>query len=74
MQHRFTKNQCAAGRALLDWTQAELAKKSGASRRAISDFERGCAQPRGVTMDALEAAFRFAGIVFLPSGGVDIKK
>jgi len=74
MQHRFTKNQCAAGRALLDWTQAELAEKSGASRRAISDFERGCAQPRGVTMDALEAAFRFAGIVFLPSGGVDIKK
>ncbi len=74
MQHRFTKNQCVAARALLEWTQGELAEKSGASRRAISDFERGSAQPRGVTMDALEAAFLYAGIVFLPSGGVDIKK
>lgn len=74
MNARFTKNQCVAGRALLDWTQAELAEKSGASRRAISDFERGAAQPRGVTMDAIEAAFLYAGIAFLPSGGVDIKK
>lgn len=71
---RFNKNQCAAARALLEWTQVDLSERSGASRRAISDFERGAAKPRGVTMDAMEAAFIYAGIVFLETGGVDFKK
>ena len=71
---RFNKNQCAAARQLLEWTQDDLSARSGASRRAISDFKRGAAQPRGVTMDAMEAAFLYEGIVFLESGGVDFEK
>jgi transcriptional regulator with XRE-family HTH domain len=70
---RFNKNQCAAARQLLEWTQDDLSTHSGASRRAISDFERGAAQPRGVTMDAIEAAFASKGIQFLEGGGVDLK-
>ena len=35
----ITARQCAAARMLLDWTQTDLAEASGASKRAISDFE-----------------------------------
>lgn len=67
----MNKNQCAAARQLLEWTQSDLSAHCGASRRAISDFERGGAQPRRATLDAIEAAFTRAGIRFLECGGVD---
>ncbi len=69
----MNKNQCAAARQLLEWTQSDLSAHCGASRRAISDFERGVAQPRRVTLDAIEAAFSRAGIRFLDCGGVVFK-
>lgn len=33
--------QCRAGRALLDWTQDDLAEAAGHSRSTIKDFENG---------------------------------
>lgn len=68
-----TARQCAAARMLLDWTQTDLAEASGASKRAISDFEAGKSSPRRVTLDAIEAAFIVAGLRLLESGGVDVE-
>ncbi|TWH76021.1 helix-turn-helix protein [Azomonas agilis] len=67
----ITARQCAAARMLLNWTQTDLAEASGASKRAISDFETGKSAPRRVTLDAIEAAFIVAGLRILESGGVD---
>ena len=39
-------SQIRAARALLDWTQGDLAKRSGLSLRALNSIERGLAVPR----------------------------
>jgi transcriptional regulator with XRE-family HTH domain len=41
----FLPEQCRAARALLDWTQIELAHRSGVSRSTDRDFEGGMYQP-----------------------------
>ena len=41
----ITASQIRAARALLDWTQDDLAKKSGLSLRALNSIERGLAVP-----------------------------
>jgi transcriptional regulator with XRE-family HTH domain len=68
----ITERQCAAARALLGWKQSDLSDASGASTRAISDFESGKTMPRRVTLDAIEAAFIMNGLVIMESGGVAV--
>lgn len=48
----MTPPQCRAGRALLDWTQPDLAKASGLGLSTVVDFER---ERRRVSDDAVEA-------------------
>jgi transcriptional regulator with XRE-family HTH domain len=67
----MTPRQCVAARALLKWSQDDLAEASRASKRAISDFEREISSPRRVTLDAIEAAFILSGLKLLDTGGVD---
>lgn len=64
----ITPAQIRAARALLGWTQTDLAEASGVSHIAIKKIERGISDPRVSTMAKLEAAFTKAGIVFLASG------
>ena len=61
--------QCRAARGLLDWTQPDLAKRSGISKKAIIAFERGATtRLHRRTSEALIAAFEEAGIVFINRG------
>lgn len=70
--------QCRAARALLDWTQIELAYRSGVSRSTVRDFEGGrhvlSPASEGQVVTALEAA----GVILLPLGsmgpGVRLKR
>ena len=64
--------QCRAARALLNWSQSDLAERSGAAQRTIADFERGLTRPYRRTLDAMIAAFEAAGIEFI-RGGVRLK-
>jgi transcriptional regulator with XRE-family HTH domain len=57
--------QCRAARALLDWQQRDLAKKSGVSKQAILQFERGRRASWPRTLDDLREAFEDAGVEFL---------
>ena len=70
----MTKNQCRAARALLEWTQKELAARSLVSLRSIKDFETGATQPRHSTLQSLKLTFAEQGIKFLNQSGVDLNR
>ena len=57
--------QCRAARALLGWTQEELAERTGVQQRTIARFETDAAVPRTSTTTPLVDAFSSAGIAFL---------
>ena len=63
-----TPAQIRAARALLDWTQADLAAKADISLTALNVIERDKSDPRTSTMNAIERALTSAGIVFLDDG------
>jgi len=57
--------QCRAARALLGWTQEELAERSGVQQRTIARLETDAAVPRTSTTTPLMGPFSSAGIAFL---------
>jgi transcriptional regulator with XRE-family HTH domain len=56
--------QCRAARALLDWTQKDLADASKVGTKTIADYERGASTPFERTVRDLREAFEAAGIEF----------
>lgn len=64
----ITPAQIRAARALLGWTQAELAAAAGLGVVAIKSFERGRSDPRSSTVAKMEHALDAAGVIFLDSG------
>jgi transcriptional regulator with XRE-family HTH domain len=61
--------QCRAARALLDWHQRELTRRSKVSQKTIADFERGRTTPWVRTLDDLREAFEEAGLRFIDAEG-----
>lgn len=70
-QAPLTAKQVRAGRALLAWSQQDLAKKAGVAASTVADFERGQRTPVPNNADAMRAALEQAGIHF-PKGGAVI--
>jgi transcriptional regulator with XRE-family HTH domain len=66
----ITVDQIRAARALLNWTQGDLAKRCGLSLRALNSIERGLAVPRIDNLQAIEKTFHAADIEFLEFDGV----
>lgn len=60
--------QCRAGRALLAWSQEDLAEKAETTQRTVADFERGARQPYSATLSQLRTAMEMAGVRFLSQG------
>jgi transcriptional regulator with XRE-family HTH domain len=56
--------QCRAARALLSWTQAELAERSGVARKTIADFELAQRTLHFRTRRDITEALETAGIEF----------
>ncbi len=67
----ITAQQIRAGRALLNWSQRDLAKKSGVSLNAINNFEREIVAPRQDTLVKLRKTLEQAGLEFIGDTGVD---
>lgn len=62
--------QCRAARALLDWTQATLARKAGVGWSTIKDFENDRHVLIRSNMRVVQRALENAGIVLLaPEAG-----
>lgn len=64
----MTPKQVRAGRALLAWSQHDLAKKAGVAASTVADFERGQRTPVPNNAEAIRTALEQAGINF-PAGG-----
>ena len=69
--------QCRAARALLGWTQAELAARAEVSPGTVRGFECGRHDPHRATAAALRRALEEAGVAFLDpdeGGGAGVRK
>src|SRR5580698_1762630 len=66
----ISTGQIRAARALLDWTQGDLAKRSGLSLRALNSIERGLAVPRIDTLRFIQETLEKENIEFGESDGV----
>ncbi|WP_366928985.1 helix-turn-helix transcriptional regulator [Mesorhizobium sp.] len=66
----MTPTQCRAARALVSWTQQQLADAAKVGVATLQNFETGVSTPRNATLEVLERALRDAGVVFLDKGEV----
>jgi DNA-binding XRE family transcriptional regulator len=61
----ITARQIRAARALLSWSQQQLADKAIVSLNAVARLEKGLVDPRVSTVVAIEKALTKAGVEFL---------
>jgi DNA-binding XRE family transcriptional regulator len=64
----LTPAQIRAARALVGWSQVDLADASGVALQSIKNIETGKTDPRLSTATALRAALEKAGVIFLDDG------
>lgn len=65
----LSSEQCRAARALLGWTQEQLADASRVSRSTIASFERNERQPTEANVAMLRLAFERAGLEIIDENG-----
>lgn len=70
----ISAQQIKAARAMLDWTQKDLARLSGISLPTIATIETATANPRAETLTVLRATFENHEIDFLDDPGVRIRR
>lgn len=66
----LTPKHVRAARALLAWSQQDLAKAANVATSTVADFERGRRTPVANNAQAIRSALEGAGIRFLPTGAV----
>jgi len=66
-QKRLSPAQCRAARGFLDWTQDELAERTGLSRSTVRAFEKGHHDLQAASEARIVETFREAGIAFSSS-------
>ena len=66
----LTVPQIRAGRALLGWSQQDLARVAGVATSTVADFERGRRVPVTQNALAMRTALEQAGVSFPPGGAV----
>src|SRR5258708_30523492 len=66
----LTPKHVRAARALLAWSQQDLAKAAKVATSTVADFERGSRTPVANNAQAIREALEGAGIRFLPTGAI----
>jgi transcriptional regulator with XRE-family HTH domain len=61
----LSSEQCHAARALLGWTQEELAERAGVSRSTVRGFENGQHEPHRASAAMIRTALEQAGVVLI---------
>ena len=64
----ISAEQCRAARALLGWSQTDLAAKAEVAVSTIADFERGERAPQKMTLVQIRAVFNTEGCSFRDGG------
>lgn len=70
MSKLITIQQIKAARALLGWSQNDLAKRCAMSKPALANFERGASNSRISNLNSIRNVFENAGIEFITDEGV----
>lgn len=65
----LTAAQCRAARALIAWSQDDLADASKVAKATIANFETGKRSPYDRTLVDMKAALEAAGVEFIPENG-----
>jgi transcriptional regulator with XRE-family HTH domain len=65
----ISPSQCRAARALLDWSQQQLADNAGVGIVTIRQLESGIHEPRRATLDVVRRALEAAGVEFIDENG-----
>lgn len=65
----ISPEQCRAARALLDWSQQELADRAKVGIVTVRQLEAGQHEPRRSTLDVVRRALEGAGVVFIDENG-----
>ncbi len=68
----ITPAQCRAARALLNWSQPELAKRCDMHVQTISAFESDTGSPTKKTLQKIGEIFEYSGIEFGQNNGVSL--
>jgi transcriptional regulator with XRE-family HTH domain len=65
----ITPAQVRAARALIDWSQLQLATAAHVGVVTVRQFEGGDTEPRPATLIVIRQALEAAGVEFLPENG-----
>lgn len=65
----ITSAQCRAARALVGWSQDQLATSSKVAKATIANFEAGKREPYERTLADIQTALEAAGVQFIPENG-----
>ena len=65
----ISASQCRAARGLLDWSQQDLANRSGVGIVTIRQLEGETHQPRRATLTVVRQALEKAGVEFIEENG-----
>lgn len=65
----ITPPQSRAARALINWSQPQLAEASGTGVSTIRDFETGKRTPIANNLAAIRSALEAAGVIFVDENG-----
>ena len=71
MSEMLTAEQVKAARALLTWSQAELAAEARVATSTVADFERGTRKPMPNNAQSMREAFETKGLQFVAGGVVE---
>lgn len=69
LERRAFAAKLRTARALLNWSQSDLADRVGLTQRAIHKLEQGETEPRRATVHAVEDVLRAEGVVFEDRAG-----
>jgi transcriptional regulator with XRE-family HTH domain len=65
----ITPGQCRAARALIGWSQQELAGQAGVGVMTVHQLEKDGSQSRRATLDVVQRALELAGVQFIEENG-----
>jgi transcriptional regulator with XRE-family HTH domain len=65
----ITSGQCRAARALIGWSQQELAARAGVGIMTVHQLEKNGSQPRRATLEVVQRALELAGVEFIEKNG-----